>query len=340
MPAKKAGKRLRPAAGRHGGTRRTATPSVTALGGSAASKVTATHCSPARYENALKTGTCLTAPEVHEVASQLGISTGLASVGALSSGFDPAALISRLHDRLGTRPGEEEKWISAPEVARQPRLSQRLSAAFRPESPQEWVRNPNFWLSNLDIEAVMRQYEEHLGPTKGFRFLGVFPRDFASPPDRGRQGTCVSNVICQLHVTDLLAEGRQHLGCIFNLDKHTGTGSHWTSVYVGLNPLQPHRFGFLYYDSVGRRMPAETKAFADRLEREVTDAMGPEAGKAFAAGTKHNTVRKQFLDTECGIYAMFFIVACVQTDLPFEQICRDVMRHDRDMHKLRSVFFR
>jgi hypothetical protein len=51
-------------------------------------------------------------------------------------------------------------------------------------------------------------------------------------------------------------------------------------------------------------------------------------------------VRKQFLDTECGIYAMFFVVACVQTELPFERLCRDVIRHDRDMQGLRSVFFR
>ena len=310
----------------------------------------ATQCSPARYDNALMTGTCLTAPEVLEVAAELGIATGLASVGAAGKGnsqkskgvkgarFDPAALMSRLHERLGTRPGEEDEWIKAPEVARRPKLRERLSAAFRPEAPEEWEDNPSFWLSNLDIEAVMGQYEDHLGPTQGFRFLGVVPRDFASPPKRGPERKCVSDVMCQLSVREELAKGSSQLGTVFNLDKHTGNGSHWTSAYIGLDPARPHRFGFWYYDSVGRKIPAEMKAFAERLKSEVVQMLGPAAGEAFVID--HNPVRKQFLYSECGIYAMFFIVACVQTDLPFEQICSDVMKHDRDMHKLRSVFFR
>jgi hypothetical protein len=260
----------------------------------------------------------------------------VAEAAGIAATFDVGELTARLHRRFGSLPGEEDRWIDAPEVRRRPGLSQRLAAAYRPTFPAEWLSNPKSWLSNLDIDAVMHQYQAHLGPTRGFRYVGLFPRDFAAPK---QGGTCVSEAMCRLRVKDLLAEGVRQFGCVFNLDKHTGRGSHWTACYVGLEPeRRPHRFGFFYYDSVGNRPPAEMRAFGERVRAEVAEAMGPEAGEAFAI--KHNRIRKQFLDSECGIYAMFFVVSSVQTEASFETLCRDVMRRDKDMHELRDVFFR
>ena len=175
----------------------------------------------------------------------------------------------------------------------------------------------------------MRQYQDHLGKSQGFRFVGVFPRDFAAIEGR----SCVSEAMCRLNVASLRADGIGQIGIVFNLDDHTGRGSHWTSMYACIDPdARPHdRFGAFYYDSTGARPPPEMRAFMKRLGDEVGDPR-------FAV--THNTVRKQFGNTECGIYSMLFVVACLQTDIPFRSLCRDVMKRDSQMHGLRSVLFR
>lgn len=302
------------------------------------------HCSPARFvsadETLLATGSCLTAEEVLTTAQVVGVVTA-ADVATASSaasallGFDPAALVLRLHEKLGTKPGEEDRWASNRAVSSRPGLRQRLLSAFRPTHPKAWLKEPRFWLSNLDIDAVMRQYQE-VGATRspGFRFVGVFPRDFASPLDGS---SCVSEAVCRLHVADELRAGVRQLGFVINLDKHTGRGTHWTSCYVGLDPGRPGRFGLWYYDSVGRAPPAEVRAFSKRIQAEVAAAL-PASAADFVVS--HNRVRKQFMESECGVYAMFFLVACVQTDVSFEDLCSRVMRRDNDMHALRRVFFR
>jgi hypothetical protein len=123
---------------------------------------------------------------------------------------------------------------------------------------------------------------------------------------------------------------------VFNMDKHTGRGSHWTACYVGLDPARPHRFGAFYYDSVGIQPPLEIRAFVRRIAAEAGAAFG--GVPPFV--TAHNTVRKQFRDTECGVYAMLFLVACVEIEMPFEDICTHLIKRDGDMHALRSIFFR
>ena len=122
---------------------------------------------------------------------------------------------------------------------------------------------------------------------------------------------------------------------MLNLDTHRGPGTHWTSCYVGLDPVnKPHRYGFFYYDSVGRQPPKEIREFSKKLEEEARTMF------EIPFRIAHNTVRKQFLDSECGIYSMFWLVAMVQTDISFEEICKDVIKRDKAMHGLRRVFFR
>lgn len=284
------------------------------------------HCSPSHFPTFAKTGSCLTDGEVRRVAAALGIE-------AAPGGGDTSALI---HRRLGTRPGEEHTWVALTGLT-------DLLGAFRPEHPAEWLRQPRFWLSNFDIRDVMQQYEDHMRDSHGFRFIGVFPRDFASRPGgaRGAGGpadahTCVSQQMCALTVPDLVREGVRQFGIIFNLDKHTQSGSHWTACYCGLDPRAPNRYGIWYYDSVGNSTPREMMTFMKRIQREATKLHG--VAQPFALDT--NRVRKQFKGTECGVYAMFFIITCVQTRLPFLQICRRVMQPDDVMFGMRSVFFR
>lgn len=299
------------------------------------------HCSPSRYgrkESTLDaTGTCLTTDEVVEAAkATLGV-----SVGSVNSGrFDARTLVKRVHDALGTSPGEEDRWMDAAPISRRKELRERMSSAFRPEHPDEWLSDPNYWLSNFDIDAVMRQYQE---ASPLFRFIGVFPRDFSAPIGRAERGgspdsaVCVSDALCNLSIAEEVSKGFKEVGFVLNLDTHRGPGTHWTACYIGLDPVnKPHRFGFFYYDSVGRQPPKEIRDFSRKLSDQVIKVF--KTAKVFRIA--HNTVRKQFLDSECGIYSMFWLVAMVQTDISFEEICKDVIKRDKAMHGLRQVFFR
>ena len=50
---------------------------------------------------------------------------------------------------------------------------------FSPKKPQSWNKNPNEWLSNYDIEKVIKQYERKYS---NFKFIGTTFIDFDTSP--------------------------------------------------------------------------------------------------------------------------------------------------------------
>ena len=41
-------------------------------------------------------------------------------------------------------------------------MIQKINNSFRPEKPKEWLSNSREWLSTVDIEKVLSQYEENI----------------------------------------------------------------------------------------------------------------------------------------------------------------------------------
>ena len=269
--------------------------------------------------------------QLAEPASSCLLKADVAAI-ARSEGVPPR--IPSLRKRFGT--DDETAWLRqlkdrelATEIAR---------TRFRPQMPEEWKANPRAWLNNLDIHNVLSQYEANLATSqRAFKFLGVFPSDFSTVIG----GKCVSPVMCQVRVKDEVAAGVRGIAMVFNLDVHTGPGTHWTACCIGLDPSRPERFGIYYYDSVGKRMPKGMREFFERIEAEaaqVFKASSRAVKKPFAI---HENIRqKQRKQTECGIYATSFIIICFLTDIPFDNICDSVMKDDDSMQRLRSTLFR
>ena len=272
------------------------------------------------------TGTCLADGELDAVAREI-------APEALGRITDRAELLAWLHAVLGTTPGNEHAWPSHPRVLRNARLRSLLESAFRPEQPRSWASNQRSWLSSVDIERVMTQYNDSHGK-HGFRFVGVFPIDFAS---RTWTGTCISPAMCAVNVRELVSGGITQLGIVFNLDKHNQRGSHWVSCFAGLDPLQQDRFGVWYYDSVAQTTPPQVSEFMKSLRSQVRPLFPPSVAHRFRV--HNNTVRRQFQNTECGIFSMLFIVACLTSRKSVRDIC-GAMGDDNLMFKLRSVLFR
>lgn len=259
-------------------------------------------------------------------------STGSPPLRGAAGGGD-AAVLREMHRRLGTPLGREELWVDLPFVARDRALQAHLRAhVFRPEMPPSWHVNSHEWLSNRDIHQAMRQYEDRC---PDFAFIGVFPIDFA---DVLEDGGCVAVEMCGLDVRRLWAQGKRRLGVVFNTDKHHQSGSHWVCCYVGLDPgPRARHFGVSYYDSVRHPPPAEVRRFWEELRLQVSRVHGREAAERFIFRT--NPVRRQFENTECGVFAMLFIVCCLAGRLECDEICR-AMGTDELVHRMRSVFFR
>jgi len=169
--------------------------------------------------------------------------------------------------------------------------------SFAPDHPPEWKKNPDEWLSNFDILEVLEQYQvKH----PEFKFIGPTPMDFDSKPEK-HSGKCVWDELCNFSL-QTLDKKIEKIGIVFNLDKHNEPGSHWVSLYIDLR----HRFMF-YLDSAGDDVTPEVQKLVDRLTEQWKKRYFGQEIKFY----KNHPFEHQMQNTECGMYALFFIISLV-----------------------------
>lgn len=268
----------------------------------------------------------MTSPEIVAILEANGVYTN----GAQSK----TKLVKRLKSMALTHDGGSEASLVESSLSSVANATMRLqiTEAFRPAAPETWLTNKNMWLSSNDIFMAMKQYERS---NPDFKFIGVTPIDFASRPvDFG--GRCVCPEMCSLDITKLVQKQKiKHCGVVLNLDKHDSKGSHWVSVYLGLDPAAVN-YGVFYYDSVGVPPKKEVIDWMHEVERCMYQFRN--------SGDRHfkkqyNKIRRQFGHTECGIFSMVFLIHCIQRDETFENICSS-LKGDDSMTSLREVLFR
>lgn len=286
-------------------------------------------CSPlASYERRKENvkGSCLSTKLLQRIANHIGLQIPKTR----------KTLISNLHKHFNTTYGEEHKWdVKNASIARD------IEESFRPKMPRSWKTNDREWLSNYDIAAVMKQYSALYDDTgKKYNFMGVYSVDFAEIDDI--TGKCVSEKMCKSTFCNLSKSDSSQYGIVFNMDYHTGPGTHWTAAYICLDPSNEDRYGIYYYDSVAKPPPPLIMSYFNNFIDQVrngTCKTSTSQGQKF--DLHYNKTQKQFKNSECGIYATFFNVIMVETpSIDFDTICTKVMQDDDTMHKLRSFFFR
>lgn len=225
---------------------------------------------------------------------------------------------------------KEDCWLKE---LKDPELHENIDKyIFAPDSPPEWDKNPNEWLSNIDILNVLSQYQRTY---KNFRFLGPSPIDFDAKME-GRTDTCIENTICKLSVKKQLKDRKKKIGIIFNLDKHNEPGSHWVSFFIDLDERV-----LFYFDSAGDSIPEEVGHLRDRIMEE-----GKTLGMKFKyydnEGRKH-----QVGGTECGMYSLFFIVTMLTGEINNKKMSMKQRIHlfkegnisDKYVEKYRKIYF-
>ena len=189
---------------------------------------------------------------------------------------------------------------------------------FSPKQPKEWKKKPHTWLTSIEIEQLMKQYEKKY---RFFRFLGPSPIDYDT---RKLHNECVWEEICNFSLIDFKSKGITKVGLIFNLDPHYKEGSHWVAMFIDFKKKDIY-----YFDSYGDKIPTRLMKFVRMVRKQARHL-----GEKYTF--KQTSRRHQYLSTECGMYSLFFIISLLEGK-PIEYFDKRVT--DKYMRKLRSIYF-
>ena len=209
--------------------------------------------------------------------------------------------------------GDQKDWINSKylELMSEEHKDHLENKVFRPDGPQGRFD----WLSTIDINQVLYQYEEKY---PDFKFLGAVPMDFMDLDYLPFK---------KLNFKELESGGIKRIGVIFNTDKSTGRGKHWISLFADLTK------GQIYYsDSMGTRQPKEVNEFMKQIEKYLT-----EIKKMTDLDIRYNKTQHQKGNSECGVYSINFILRLLKGKT-FDHLTRKRLT-DNQVNKCRIKYF-
>lgn len=182
---------------------------------------------------------------------------------------------------------------------------------FRTKGPKD----ANEWLSTLDINNIMKQYEKIY---TNFKFLGAVPLN------------CDEYSFCSLYNIDFNKcheKKIRYLGIIFNLDRHGQPGSHWVSMFIDLDGGEIN-----FCDSNGKPPIDNMLTIINKFK----DYYKSKTGKDIIY--KYNTKSYQKDSSECGIYSCNFIIRRLSGE-SFEDVTNNSLGF-KEINSCRNIYFR
>ena len=190
----------------------------------------------------------------------------------------------------------------------------------KPDAPPSWEKNPEEWLSSLDIEAIEKQYMKVFPK---YYFVGCVPIDFDKKSSTGK---CVVSALCSMDIKGLYNKGYDKIGIVFNTDVSTGPGQHWIALFADLDPILEYP-RITYFDSYSHAPEIEIQRLMKRW-KEQWDSTGIHTKPTELT---YNKTRHQYENSECGMYSIYFHLSCI-VGLPMDKRIPDnVMRSFRGM---------
>jgi hypothetical protein len=234
---------------------------------------------------------------------------------------DPKEIWTTIKSYYKNTCNKESCWIK--KMVKNSKLEKDLMESFAPESPEDWKKNPNEWLSSVDIMQVMRQYEKKY---KCFDFIGPSPIDYDAQEMHGK---CVWEELCHFNLEDQIKKGKTKIGVIFNTDPHYKGGSHWISLFINIK-----KGTIFFFDSAGDKIPKQIMKFVDNIV-EQGHLLKSQIDFKF---DENHPVEHQYGNTECGIYSLFFIVHMLEDKITSHYLKTHVLK-DEYMENFRKVYF-
>jgi hypothetical protein len=226
-----------------------------------------------------------------------------------------------LKEYYATICNKESCWVR--QMTKNSKQEQELLDAFAPESPKEWNKNPNEWLSSIDILQVMNQYEKKY---KCFDFLGPSPIDYDA---HKLYGKCVWEELCHFNLEKHLQKKHNKIGVIFNLDPHYKGGSHWVSLFINIKNKT-----IFFFDSTGEQIPPQINKFVNVVIEQGKQLPTPINFKF----DQNYPVEHQYGNTECGIYSIFFIIHMLQDKITGHYLKTNILK-DEYIENFRKVYY-
>ncbi len=226
-----------------------------------------------------------------------------------------------LKEYYATICNKESCWVR--QMTKNYKQEQELLDAFAPESPKEWNKNPNEWLSSIDILQVMNQYEKKY---KCFDFLGPSPIDYDA---HKLYGKCVWEELCHFNLKKHLQKKHNKIGVIFNLDPHYKGGSHWVSLFINIKNKT-----IFFFDSTGEQIPPQINKFVNVVIEQGKQLPTPINFKF----DQNYPVEHQYGNTECGIYSIFFIIHMLQDKITGHYLKTNILK-DEYIENFRKVYY-
>ena len=241
----------------------------------------------------------------------------------LISTNDAKEIHNSLKNQMGNVCKQESCWLKQKLKFGDLNEATIIEESFAPVSPEEWKKNPNEWLSSMDILDVMKQYEKAY---KCFEFLGPSPIDFDT---KKMYGSCVWEELCNFNLEEHIKKGKTKIGIIFNTDPHYRGGEHWISMFINIKKKQ-----IFFFDSVGNKAPIQVMNLANRIMDQ-----GKKLKKPIQFTFDQNyPVEHQYGNSECGVYSIFFVVHMLEDKITDYYLKTHVLK-DKYMSKFRKVFF-
>ena len=234
---------------------------------------------------------------------------------------DPKEIHAKITNYLGNVCNKESCWLK--QKAEFGPISSDMAESFAPESPVEWKKNPNEWLSSVDIDKVMGQYKKAY---KCFEFIGPSPIDFDT---KLSYGECVWNELCNFSLEKQIKNGKTKIGIIFNTDPHNKPGQHWISMFINIKKKQ-----IFFFDSTGDKPTDEIMTLVNRIKEQGKNLKR----KIIFEYDSNEGIEHQYGNTECGIYSLFFIVHMLEDKMTEHYLKTHILK-DEYMQKFRKVYF-
>lgn len=249
-----------------------------------------------KREKALKTNgkTCLYEDELKIIANVIGNQKQINVEGPLYKFIN-----KHMHGRCNEN--DEVCWLETL-ITYDAQISKILTHAYVPIGPH----SSTTWLKTSQINKIMQQYEVCYDD---FIYIGAATWDFYYLHEYYGPSINIFNKFLRNELS-----GITKCGLIINTDTFDKPGKHWVGIFI--TPLCIE-----YFDSNGRE-PSEKN-----IGKLLKDIIG-------SRKLKYNQKRLQHQSSECGMFAINFLIHKLNNSSKYENMS------DEDMIKLRKKIFR
>jgi hypothetical protein len=212
-----------------------------------------------------------------------------------------------------------------------------MHLTFRPSAPEEWTLHVKggkskqgkfVWLSNFDIDAVLKQYTS-LAEFEDFKFFNSAPIDFEK----------IGDPLSRVNPVLFRRKNINRFAAVINLDTHDQSGSHWCCVVGNF------KTGVIaFFDSYASYPEHEIQEFmAKMVTQAITGFDGAKINpeEAFVLTPLYNVTRFQMKSSECGVFSLYTVISFILSDgtrEAFSSIC-GVPIDDDSMNDFRRALF-